>query len=816
MTGQHLSPVGRRSELSAEPLPPAHTMQAGSPGAPQWGDLEEDEGPGIREYLGALYRGKWILLVAALLGVGAGFVHRGMSEVTPEYAAQGSLWIQGNGGGGQQGPIVTAALLEAGSWQDLLSTYTVLDPVVLEHRLYLSPSSAEDLPLFDNLSISDGLIGGRYQVREAQDGGELVLLLEGEVVQRASMGGTVGQPMGFSWRVPAEALRERDVISFDLMTPRDAARRLQNELGLALDQRGSFLRVEFQGRDPERITAVVNAIMDRFVTVAAELKSSNLEAEVGLLQEQLVYAQDQLASAEQALESFRIQTVTLPSDDPYVVQAGAGLEMTRGSAYNEYFQLSTTREDLRQDRERIEGILARIPEGGLEFEAVEFIPAAARSAQFQEARGALLAARNEYRTLLDRYTAEHPEVVAVAERVDRIEQVTIPTILNELTQQLQEEESRVQQRLAASEVNLSQIPQRAIEEARLRRSVDIAAEQYTDLRRRYTGASLARASSLPDVQVLDRATVPSTPVNADPVGVPLLILLGFVGVAAAAILLYDRVDTRIRTPDEVMTAFGLQILGAIPKIRGEKDRQGRTRAGIRNLPAVREAFRQLRTNMEYAYGSAGPMIFTVSSSSMNEGKTLLTSNLGVSFAELGLRTVVVDGDTRRGDIHHFLGDVRTPGLTDFLTGKVEADDIIQSTGHEGLDLIGSGTRMSNSPELLSSARMGDLLAGLRKMYDVIIVDSPPLGAGSDPLVLGSITGHMLFVVRSGSTDRDFAQAKLEPLGRLPIRLMGVVLNDYVPDKISAYRHYGSYLPGYEAKEESEEDQEDRRLVGAGA
>jgi tyrosine-protein kinase Etk/Wzc len=202
---------------------------------------------------------------------------------------------------------------------------------------------------------------------------------------------------------------------------------------------------------------------------------------------------------------------------------------------------------------------------------------------------------------------------------------------------------------------------------------------------------------------------------------------------------------------------------------------------------------------------------------MDEGKTLVTTNLGVSFAELGLRTVILDADTRRGDVHHFLGGNRTPGLTDFLESSASGDDVIQSTSHAGLDFIGSGTRVSHSPELLSSRRMGDLLAALRKLYDVILVDSPPLGAGADPLVLGSITGHMLYVVRSGSTEKDFAMTKLEPLDRLPIRVMGVVLNDYVPDKLSAYRYYGSYLPGYEAGAEGEsQSREERMIAGVGA
>jgi Mrp family chromosome partitioning ATPase len=103
--------------------------------------------------------------------------------------------------------------------------------------------------------------------------------------------------------------------------------------------------------------------------------------------------------------------------------------------------------------------------------------------------------------------------------------------------------------------------------------------------------------------------------------------------------------------------------------------------------------------------------------------------------------------------------------------------------------------------------MGDLLATVRQRYEVILVDSPPLGVGADSIVLGCLSANMLLLFRSGSTHKDFAQARLEPLGRLPLRLVGAVLNDFEPDKLASsyyHAHYGQYLPGYEAGAEERE------------
>jgi capsular exopolysaccharide synthesis family protein len=262
----------------------------------------------------------------------------------------------------------------------------------------------------------------------------------------------------------------------------------------------------------------------------------------------------------------------------------------------------------------------------------------------------------------------------------------------------------------------------------------------------------------------------------------------------------DRMDPRMRTPDEVTTVLGLTVLGVIPRIR---------RAGSQDesVDQAREAFRSLRTNLEYAHGSAGPMVVTISSPGMSEGKTLVASNLGMCVAELGRRTLVIDGDTRRGDLHRVLEGERKPGLTDYLRGKEPIEKIVQATSHPNLHFIGSGTQVANSPELLSSSRMGDLMAEMRRRYDVILLDSPPLGVGADAVVLGCLSASMLLLLRSGSTHRDFAQARLEPLGRLPLRLLGAVLNDYQPDRLSSsyyHSYYGNYLPGYEAGAEDEE------------
>ena len=156
---------------------------------------------------------------------------------------------------------------------------------------------------------------------------------------------------------------------------------------------------------------------------------------------------------------------------------------------------------------------------------------------------------------------------------------------------------------------------------------------------------------------------------------------------------------------------------------------------------------------------------------------------------------------RQGELHRPLEASRKPGLADYLSGRVDEREIYQATGYSALDFIGAGTRLPEAPELLGSQAMAGLLVRMRSTYQVILIDSPPLGAGVDPIILGTATGNLLMVLRTGVTDRGLAEAKLDMIQRFPIRVLGAVLNDVRPTGQYRYYAYQYYMPSYEAREE---------------
>src|SRR3989454_4053526 len=211
--------------------------------------------------------------------------------------------------------------------------------------------------------------------------------------------------------------------------------------------------------------------------------------------------------------------------------------------------------------------------------------------------------------------------------------------------------------------------------------------------------------------------------------------------------------------------MGLAILGAVPHL--ERGRNGKKSGAV--LQVV-EAVRGIRLNVLHAHG-AGPAVLTVTSPGRSDGKSFVASNLAVAFADAGYRTLLIDGDVRCGRLHRVLKLPRTPGLTDLLAGEATTEQVVQATTYRTLTFIASGTRTHGAPVLVSSAALPRMLAGLRPHYDASIVDSSPPAAGAGAFALGTASRSMLLVLRTGVSDRELAQTKLEEVDHLPIRIL---------------------------------------------
>jgi len=745
-----------------------------------------------RRALSAVLRFKWPILLVTLLGTAAGVA--ATRVVRPIYSAQATVWIDAaERRGPDRGPIRQGQLLDPQAWFDLLKSYVVLDQVVRDQRLFLEPRSPADAAALAALRVTDQYRPGTYQLTMDEAGRAWTLTTsDGLELERGTPGDSIGTRVGLMWAPARGMLTPGQRVEFTLATLRDAARRLMESLDVQLDLNGNFLRLELRGSSAVTITEIVNAVVERYVSVAAQLKRERLTELTKILEEQLSYARQTLRDAEAAMESFRVRTITLPSD------RGASADAARDPVFTSFFDAQIEREQARRDREVLEQLLAQARDSGISADALGAIGSVQRSAELSQALKELSAKQGDLRTLKYRYSDAYPPVQRLTGEIATLERQTIPTLARALASELATREGELTQRVDTDSRNLRQIPPRVLEEARLRRGVALAENLYTTLQQRYEEARVTEASTIPDVRILDRAVVPQRPVKNTAPRLIALACLGSLGLALVGAVLVDRADARVRYPDQVSREMGLALLGALPHFAGRGGGNGAGRTP-EDIAQVVEALRGVCLNLAYAYGAAGPLIVTITSPGPGDGKSFLAANLAHTFAEGGHRTLLVDADIRRGVLHRRLSARRRPGLTDYLRGEVPLEAIVQPTVYHSLTLVGGGTRAHNAPELLGSQAMGQLITGWRAAYDVILLDTPPLGGGVDPLILGTLTGNLLLVLRTGYSHRDVMAAKLEVLERLPIRVLGAVLNDVPPG--AAYRYYSYYLPGYEAVDE---------------
>jgi succinoglycan biosynthesis transport protein ExoP len=750
-----------------------------------------------RRFGHALQRHRWAIVLVTVLGLGAGVAATRL--VRPRYMAQGTVWIEQSdrqGGPADRGPIQTAHLLDAEAWIDLLRSYVVLDEVVRELHLYLRPAVLADSVAFGSFGLAERFRPGQYKLLVDQTGKTMTLTAQrGVVVDRAPAGDSLGTKVGFLWVPPAAALAPGATVAFTVLAPRDAARKLGDGLTAEMDRDGAFMRLSLEGADPLLVATILNSVMQRYISVAADLKRAKLVELTKILDVQLQSSERNLHAAENGLETFRVQTITLPTDRSTPVTPG--LAVTRDPAFSNFFNIKVELDQVGRDRDALQHLLTALPDSGVSVEDVAAIPAVQSSPELSEALKELSTKQADLRALRYRYTDATPAVQRIAGEIDTLERATIPRYVQSLIVDLGGRERSLQNQVSAASGELRAIPARTIEEARLQREVTIDENLYTTLQQRYEEARLADASSMPDVRILDAAVSPEAPIKNTAPRLILLGLIGGLGLALAGAVFLDRIDPRIRYPSEITQGMGLPILGAVPHLK-RPSRHALTSEGPDNNGVI-EALRGIRLSLVHSLG-ASPLVLTITSPGTGDGKSFLSSNLALAFGDAGYRTLLIDGDVRRGALHRLLNGARTPGLTDFLAGGLTPERVVQTTPYAGVSFIGSGTRQHASPELLGSPAMGALLAAMRKDFHVIVVDSPPLGAGIDPYVLGAATGNLLVVLRTGATDRAFARAKLEALDRLPVRIVGAVLND-VPEFGAYYYHYYSYLAGYATQEE---------------
>ena len=771
--------------LVASPSAPASGAIASRPNAwsPEPPDEAQENGAPVARILGAIVRYKWLTLGLVVLGGIIGAL--ATRFIQPSYVAQAKLWVLSTSPTKSVGgPIRAEELLPQNSWVDLFQSFAITDSVVAKRGLAATPAQAKDRPLFLRFAVAERPIVGEYNLAVDAQGQRFTLTRTKDdvVVDRGAVGDSIGRPVGFRWLPPVELLTRNRSTTFSVVTPRDASIQLLKKLTPPpqLQPNGNFMTVTLTGGDPVEAAATLNTWIDEFVFKATALKRQNVSDFSRLLEGQLKFASERLKLAESSLEGFRVRTITLPSESMAIVP---GVMETRNPVLNAFFTKRIEYDDLRRNREALQRALASGPAATDNIAAIPGLSLLPGAKNLDQALVDLQTKQNELRTKQAMFTDEHAQVKDLQQKIAQLRRSTIPAAGVALLRQLELRESDLTNQISASSTDLRGIPTRTIEEQRLLREKTVAEQLYANLQARYAEAKLSEASAMPDVTTLDKASPANGPATFQKlklIGTALLIALAL-GLGLSVLL--DRMDHKFRHLAQVSSELGLAVLGTVPKIA-----QPPRRAKPEDAAEVIESFRGIRLRLQYAYSASQPLICGVTSPEQGDGKSLVASNLALAFAEAGYKTLLIDADTRRGALHEVFGIQRRPGLIEVLSGEVPRAEVLHATSQERLTLLPCGGRRTTNPELVASAALPRLLSELVQEFSVVIVDGPPLSAGIDAFAIGAACENTLMILRHAKTDMRMASAKLNLLRRLPLRTVGVVLNDV--KSMGDYKYYG--------------------------
>jgi capsular exopolysaccharide synthesis family protein len=379
-------------------------------------------------------------------------------------------------------------------------------------------------------------------------------------------------------------------------------------------------------------------------------------------------------------------------------------------------------------------------------------------------------------------------------------------------------EHLLSQALDQQKVEVNQMSERMVQYSILKREAEANKALYDGLLTKLKEAGISAGLRSSNIRVVDPAMVPTYPARpAKMRNITLSILIGIVGGIGLA-LLREYMDNTVKSPDDIESLAHLPSLAVVPAFvesNGDRSRvkllKGASRNGhekrielvAQHLPKsqMSEAFRALRTALLLSQADHPPQVILVTSALPREGKTTAAANLAVTLAQLGDRTLLIDADLRKPGVGRLLnlGSGKYAGLSSYLAGVSSLELVtIQHPAIPNLSAIPTGPLPPNPADLLSSHKLTEAIAELRTKFKFIVIDSPPIMAATDAVILSVKADGVLLVVRSGETPKEAFTRTRDLLLSVKCHLLGVVLNavdSSAPDYYYSYRYY-PYSQGY--------------------
>jgi capsular exopolysaccharide synthesis family protein len=438
----------------------------------------------------------------------------------------------------------------------------------------------------------------------------------------------------------------------------------------------------------------------------------------------------------------------------------------------------------------------------------------------------------QYADALNQYGPNFPKVVRLAEQekqvdgdLEKARKAAVDTIKEEY-ETAKNHVAILEAALDKQKTEANDVAEKLVNYHILEHDADANKQLYNGLLEKLKEAGISAGLRSSNIRVVDPALAPTTPSRPQKTrNISLAFVVGLIGGIGIAIF-REYLDNTVKSPDDIETLTGLPSLAVVPSLpssngyHGKLSRLTGENGGAQEIredriellsfvqpkSQISEAFRALRTSLLLSQAEHPPQVILVTSALPREGKTTAAVNLGVTLAQLGDRTLILDSDLRKPGVRRALdlGVANERGLSSYLAGVCSLDDVtMPHPVIKNLTALITGPVPPSPADLLSSHRMREAIEELRHRFKFIVIDSPPIMAATDAVILSALTDGVLLVVRSGETPKEAFTRTRDLLSAVKCRLLGVVLNAVnpsAPDYYYSYRYY-PYAYGYGYDEE---------------
>jgi succinoglycan biosynthesis transport protein ExoP len=597
---------------------------------------------------------------------------------------------------------------------------------------------------------------------------------------------------------------------------------LQSRVEVTRQEETNILYIKAKDKDPTFAQKLANTVAATYKDLHSENQMKRTMEAIKYIEEQLVQVRQKLREAEEEFNRFTQSNQLLAID----LQSEKVLGRTQ-EIQDEMRRMSETKAEFQSMVQRLDQFIANPSSVQSDFHL------SAAGDQYQSANSALTELQLKRDTLLKDFTPLHPEVVEANRKImenARKMRILLQAEIAELDKKVMDARNDLQE----VDKKSNSLMEKKLEYDRLKRKVELYNDMTTLLEHKNQEAQIRKAEKPEEVSIVKPGLFPDEPINPPktvPTGVMGLLIGIVLGMIAAFIV--ETFDTSLGAIEDVEETLKTPVWGVVPhadlkelhEIVKEHTPDGLTEFSSAQIVAlvshfapksmIAESFRALRTNVQGKGDHGKVKAISVTSASPQEGKTLVSVNLGIAMAQAGLKTLLVGSDMRKPVLGRAFGVELSPGLSDvllgnlkwrearktiadILVGKMSVEEVLITPGLDNLHFITGGAIPPNPAELIESKSLRDFIEEAKQEYDFIIFDSPPILSTADAAILGSKVDAVLFVYRIGAVSRGLLKRSTTQLEQAENRLLGVVLNGMKPDispdfqDLKYYKYYYSY------------------------